>query len=217
MKVLLVDDHPVARRGMTVIIRDSLKDSAVIEADNAELAVKLAVTEAPDLILLDARMPDSIPVSELCRLLRAAAPSAKISIVTAFEDASELRDCLSAGATGCLLKDTSEIDLGSALRNLLAGEVVIDPRIADRLARALVQSPSSRVKPLTSREADVLSLLAQGASNRAIAGTLDLSEATVKGYVTTLFEKLGATSRLEAVIRAYESGLVELNGSIVDV
>lgn len=216
MKVLLVDDHPVARRGMTVIIRDSLRDCEVMEADDADLALKLAIAEAPDLILLDARMPDSIPVSELCRLLRDAAPAAKISIVTAFEDASELRDCLSAGATGCLLKDTSEIDLGAALRSLLAGEVVIDPRIADRLARALVQSPSSRVRPLSARERDVLSLLAQGASNRAIAKKLDLSEATVKGYVTTLFEKLGATSRLEAVVRAHESGLVELSATAVD-
>jgi DNA-binding NarL/FixJ family response regulator len=121
-----------------------------------------------------------------------------------------LKECLTFGVTGCLLKDTSEMDLGAALRRLLAGEVVIDHRIADRLARALVQSQTARGKPLTSREADVLEFLAQGASNRAIAGQLDLSEATVKGYVTTLFEKLGATSRLEAVVRAYETGLVQV-------
>jgi DNA-binding NarL/FixJ family response regulator len=213
VKVLLIDDHPVARRGMTVIIRDSLRDCEVIEADTARQAVELAGSQAPDLILADARMPDSMPVSELCRLLRAAAPAAKIAVVTAFENAAELRACLMTGATGALLKDTSEMDLGAALQQLLAGDVVIDPRIADRLARSLVQARPPRLKPLTTREMEVLRLLARGASNRAIAGRLDLSEATVKGYVTTLFEKLGASSRLEAVVRAYESGLVPLPAS----
>ena len=209
MKALLVDDHPVARRGLTVIIRDSLEDCEVMEAPNAVVALELAEQEQPDVVLVDARIPDSIPASELCRRLCALAPNARVVVVTAFDDAVELRECLSAGATGCLLKDTSEIDLGAALRQLLDGEIVIDPRIADRLARTLVSPPDRTSGRLTARERDVLILLSQGASNRVIADRLFLSEATVKGYMTSLLEKLGASSRLEAVVRAHEAGLVD--------
>lgn len=210
MKCLLVDDHPVARRGLTVIVKDSLPGCEVFEAWTAEFAVDMAAQEQPDLILVDARIPDSVPPAELCRRLRAVSRNAHIAIVTAFEDTEVLRECLMAGATGCLLKDTSEIDLSGALRQLLDGDVVIDPRIADRLVRTLVRSSASHDVRLSARELDVLRLLSHGASNRSIASRLDLSEATVKGYVTSLLKKLGASSRLEAVVRAHESGTIDL-------
>ena len=208
MKVLIVDDHPVARRGLTVIVRDSLKDSEVLEAPNAQTALDIAERENPELVLVDARIPDSMPPSEFCRRLRALVPHARIAVVTAFDDAAELRACLAAGATGCLLKDTSEIDLGAALNQLLAGEIVIDPRIANRLAQTLVEHGGQSIDRLTGREHEVLILLSRGLSNRAIAEALFLSEATVKGYVTSLLEKLSASSRLEAVVRAQQFGLV---------
>jgi DNA-binding NarL/FixJ family response regulator len=232
MKILLVDDHPVARRGLHVVVTSSFEGCEILEADNATAALGLAQDERPELILLDARMPGSIPPEEVCRVLRELLPDVTIVIVTAFDDVAVLHACLDVGANGCLLKDTAEVDLGAALRATLAGQFVIDPRIARQLAREaakplvqeavrqatqggvgqLVQGDVRRqpevTVSLTDREQDVLELLAHGCSNRKIAQQLYLSETTVKGYVTDLLHKLDATSRLEAVVRAYELDLV---------
>lgn len=209
VKVLIVDDHPVARRGLSVIVEASLPGAVVLEADGGRRVMELARNEEPELVLLDARMPDSIPARELCAHLRLLLPEGHIAVVTAFEDLAVIRDCLTAGASGCLLKDTSEIDLGAALKDLLRGRIVIDPRISEKLAREFVSSHSRDDMHLTSRERDVLALLAKGFSNRQIAGQLHLSEATVKGYVTHLLKKLNVSSRLEAVVQAHENGLLQ--------
>jgi len=207
MKVLLVDDHPVARRGLHVVVASNLAECEILEADDETTALRLAHDEHPEMVLLDARMPGSSPPDQLCQQLRELVPNTTIVIVTAFDDVAVIRACLSAGANGCLLKDTSEVDIGAALRALLAGEFVIDPRIATELAR---ESLTAQREPrsLTNREQDVLALLARGCSNRKIAQQLFLSETTVKGYVTDILQKLDASSRLEAVVHAYELGLV---------
>ncbi|GHB59165.1 hypothetical protein GCM10010306_060850 [Streptomyces umbrinus] len=185
-------------------------------------------------------MPGSLPPEQLCRDLRELLPDVTLVLVTAFDDAAVIHACLDAGANGCLLKDTTEFDLGAALRALLAGSFVIDPRIARHLAQEAAKpiveeamrqltkggaahptegdsSPlvlevagrrSSDTVKLTERERDVLGLLAHGCSNRKIAQQLFLSETTVKGYVRDLLHKLDASSRLEAVVRAYELDLV---------
>lgn len=154
-------------------------------------------------------MPGPVSAPELCVRMRATLPDARIVIVTAFDRSDEIRACLAAGADGCLLKDTSEVDITTALRTVLTGGCVIDPRIAFPLARELAgQRLPARSPQLTARERDVLHLLAEGCSNRAIARRLGLSEATVKGHVSNVLDKLHASSRLETLVRTSDAGLV---------
>ena len=209
MKALILDDHPIARRGLRTILQESFALEDCHEVDSAQAALTVAAAHTPDLVLLDMHLPNSVPTHELCRQLRALLPHARIVIVTAFDRVGEITDCLSAGADGCLLKDTAELDFARALRTIRAGETVIDPRIVQRLAGELLGRRSSTAAVhLTSRERDVLHLIAEGCSNRAISARLQLSEATVKGYVSSLLEKLGASSRLEALVRASDAGLI---------
>jgi DNA-binding NarL/FixJ family response regulator len=208
MKVLLVDDHPVARRGLSVVVAASLEECEILEAGDAVTALRLACEERPEMILMDAKMPGSMPVDELCRKLCELLPDVVIAIVTAFDDPVLVYGFVYSGARGWLLKDTSEVDIGVALRALLAGQFVIDPRVAKQLAPTIGKPGRGGTINLTERERDVLSLLGRGCANRKIAQELFLSETTVKGYVRDLLRKLNASSRLEAVVRAYELGLV---------
>jgi DNA-binding NarL/FixJ family response regulator len=209
VKVLIIDDHPVARRGLRMIVSEAFGHADCAEAANAATAMTLAKTLHPDLLLLDMHMPGELTAPALCRRIREALPDSKIVIVTAFDNSREIRGCLLAGADGCLLKDTSETDMAAALRTTVAGAPALDSRIAFQLARDLVSEPTRPAAPrLSGREQEVLHLLAQGLSNRAIARQLELSEATVKSHVSRLLDKLGASSRLEAVIRASDTGLI---------
>lgn len=210
MRVLVVDDHPIARQGLTSIVRDAFRVERVVEVDNARDALVAAKREAPALILLDLQIPGVPQTAVLCTQLRVAAPEARIAIITAFEDTSAIKRCFAAGADACLLKDTSMVDLREALKAVVAGRRVIDPRIAQTLAtdHLRVLRGETPTVDLTQRERDVLELLAEGCSNRLIAERLFLAETTVKGYVSNLLEKLHATSRLQVVIRASEQGLL---------
>ena len=209
MKILIADDHPVARRGLQMIVSEAFGDAHCAEATDAATALALAETFHPDLLLLDMHMPGELDAPELCRMMREALPNIKIVIVSAFDSTGEIRDCLVAGADGCLLKDTSETDMAAALRTTVNGTPALDPRIAFQLARDLASGPALAQAPhLTGREREVLRLLAEGRSNRAIARQLGLSEATVKGHVSRLLDKLNASSRLEAVVRATDTGLI---------
>ena len=209
MKILIADDHPVARRGLQMIVSEAFGDAHCAEATDAATALTLAETFHPDLILLDMHMPGELDAPALCRMMREALPDIKIVIVTAFDSTGEIRDCLVAGADGCLLKDTSETDMAAALRTTVTETPALDPRIAFQLARDLTSEPAPAHAPhLTGREQEVLHLLAEGRSNRAIARQLGLSEATVKGHVSRLLDKLNASSRLEAVVRATDTGLI---------
>jgi len=209
VKVLIVDDHPVARRGLRMIVSEAFGEAPCAEAADAATALALAETLQPDLLLLDMHMPGELTAPALCRMMREALPDSKIVIVTAFDSTGEIRDCLVAGADGCLLKDTSEADMAAALRATVTGAPPLDPRIAFQLARDLAAEPTRAGAPhLSGREREVLRLLAQGRSNRAIARQLGLSEATVKGHVSRLLDKLNASSRLEAVVRAADTGVI---------
>jgi two-component system nitrate/nitrite response regulator NarL len=207
MRVLIVDDHPVARRGLQALVQQAFAAADVIPVANGRQAMARAQEQAPDLIVLDLRIPgDDAP--ELCRELLACAPRSRLVIFTAYDDSEEIRQCLAAGAHGCLLKDASETNVERALHRLMDGETIIDPRIASRLAVAYSRALNGDAVSLTPREREVLRLLAEGLSNRAIAERLYLAESTVKGHVATLRSKLGATSRLHAVIQADRSGLL---------
>jgi DNA-binding NarL/FixJ family response regulator len=210
VRVLIVDDHPIARRGMATVVREAFRVEQIIEVETARDALVAAKRDDPALILLDLRIPGVEQTSVLCSQLRIAAPRARVAIVTAYEDPEAIKRCFAAGADGCLLKDSSMINLRTALQQVVAGQRVIDPRIAQALAtehvRVLRGEPAN--VRLTQREREVLGLLAQGCSNRLIAERLFIAETTVKGYVSNLLEKLNARSRLQAVIRASELGLL---------
>lgn len=210
MKVLIVDDHPVARRGLRMIVSEAFSGAECTDAPDPAAALALSASVCPELVLLDMHMPGDIPVQVLCGRLRENLPAATIIIVTAFDSSAEIRACLLAGADGCLLKDTSETDMAAALRTAVAGGPAIDSRVAFELARSMAREQTAQAaRPhLSGREADVLRLLAEGRSNRAIAERLNLSEATVKGHVSRLLDKLDASSRLEAVVRASDVGLI---------
>jgi two-component system nitrate/nitrite response regulator NarL len=209
MRVLIVDDHPIAQIGLSAVVEDALPVEQIDFADTSTAALKRAGEREPDIILMDMHLPDSLPPRELCEQLLAMRPQCKIVLVTASGSAGDIRDCLQAGALGCLLKDTSEGDMTLALRSVAAGRAFIDPRIAQDIVVELATGrQAARNVRLTARERDVLRCLADGRSNRQIAAQLILTESTVKGYVSNLLEKLGAASRLEAVVRAGEAGLL---------
>lgn len=208
MKILIVDDHPIARRGLRMVVAEAFGRADCAEAADAATALTVAAQIQPEIVLLDMHMPGDVAAPALCGSLRELLPNSRIVIVTAFERSDEIRDCLLAGADGCLLKDTSEVDIAAMLSSVWTGGSVLDSRIAVRLAREVASRPAEATVPhLTGRELDVLHLLTEGCSNRAIARRLTLSEATVKGHVSSLLDKLHASSRLEAVARATDSGL----------
>ena len=130
MKVLIIDDHPVARRGLRMIVSEAFGEADCAESTDAATALALARTLRPDLLLLDMHMPGELTAAALCRMMREAVPASKIIIVTAFDSSGEIRDCLLAGADGCLLKDTSETDMAAAMR---ATVTAAPTRRADRL------------------------------------------------------------------------------------
>jgi len=207
MRVLIIDDHPVARRGLQVLVEQAFPGAAVTQVPSGRHALAEVDGQRPDLIFLDLRMPGE-NAAALCRELLARAPAARLVVFTAYGKLEEIRECLAAGAHGCLLKDASETNIERSLIQIMSGQEVIEPRIAKRLAVEYSRVLRGDAIQLTSREREVLNLLAQGLSNKSIAERLVLAESTVKGHVATLRQKLGATSRLHAVVQADRHGLL---------
>jgi DNA-binding NarL/FixJ family response regulator len=210
-----------------MIVDAAFSTATCAESADASTALEIAAEFGPDLLLLDMHIPGDIGAARLCGSMREMLPDAKIVLVTAFDRSDDIRDCLIAGADGCLLKDTSETDMAAALRSVTTGGSVLDSRIAIGIARDLAKerpphgavlragasvqprAPARAEAPrLSGREQEVLFHLAQGCSNRAIARRLGLSEPTVKGYVSGLLDKLNASSRLEAIVHAQSLGLI---------
>jgi len=211
MKALVIDDHPIARRGLGLVLSECFEMERIVGVDRGAQALKVAPRLAPDLVLMDLQIPDHPRGAALCSALRAAVPAAKIVIVTAFARVGEIKQCLAASADGALLKDSSDGELTEGLKSVMAGKMAISPGLAQELASDLVgvlRGEENVVVHLTTREREALDLLAEGCSNREIAERLVLSEATVKDHVGALLRKLGATSRLHAVVRASEAGLL---------
>ncbi|MBS1870260.1 MAG: response regulator transcription factor [Actinobacteria bacterium] len=208
-RVLVVDDHPLARQGLRRLLDHAPRRFAVAEAGDGETALRQLRRLAPDLVILDLHLPTPRGTSALCREITSVSPTTRILICTAFEDDDLICECLAEGARGCVLKDAETSDIATALARVEAGETVIAPRIAGRLALRLTEElRDGDGGRLTRRERSVLALLGDGLSNRQIADRLFLSEHTIKGYVTSLLRKLGARSRLEAVALATRAGLL---------
>lgn len=207
MNIVIIDDHPVARRGLETLVNEAFRGATVVLVANGKDALAAVAVAPPSLIVCDLRIPGE-NVGLLCAQLLSTAPQARLVLFTAYPDLDAIRECLAAGAHGCLLKDTSETNIGRALRRIVAGDLVIEPRIAKGLAVAYSQALHGEPVQFTAREREVLKLLAEGLSNRGIAERLVLAESTVKGHVSSLRQKLDATSRLHAVVQADRLGLL---------
>lgn len=210
IRVLCVDDHPVTRQGVEVLLRNAFRSCQVWGVAQPAEVVRLADKLHPDLILLDLRMSAPPSSAEICRQLISHGITAPITILTAYPDDEEVENCLAAGARGCLLKESSPASLVAALRRMLDGEQVLDPRVADALAKRRLAALQQRQPAplLTTREREVLELLTEGLSNRAIGDRLVLAETTVKWHVRRIMTKLDADSRWQAVVIARQAGLV---------
>jgi len=212
ISILVVDDHPVVRDGLTAIL--STQPDFAIAGEAASGAEALAQFERlrPDVVLLDLEMPQMDGITVI-RRLREAHPSVKVVVFTAFDTDERILGALQAGAKGYLLKGAPRTELFNAVRVVHAGGSLLQPVVASRLLDQLVAPErvgSERVEELTPRERAVLALLARGRLNKEIAQELAITERTVKFHLSAIYAKLGAGNRTEAVTLALQQGLVEI-------
>lgn len=203
--VLLVDDHPVVREGLRGMIDAEADLTVVGEAGSGAEAIVMAESLQPDVVLMDLRMPDVDGVTATQRIL-ALLPGTRIVVVTTYESDTDILRAVEAGAAGYLLKDVSRSALAEAVRDAARGKTVLAPAVADRLVR-FVRQPASAA--LSTREVEVLGLVATGKTNAEIGRELHISEATVKTHLLRTFNKLGVSDRTAAVMTAMSMGQLD--------
>ncbi len=211
IRVLIADDEELVRTGLRLILEAEPDIEVVGEASNGRLAVEAAAAVRPDVVLLDVRMPELDGV-QAARLIRDSSSPAQVVILTTFGLDQYVYDALHAGASGFLLKDAPASQLLAAVRAAAAGDAVLAPSVTRRLiaefARRGPRTAPAVFDALTEREREVLQLLARGMSNAEIGAELYIGEGTVKTHVARLLMKLGVRDRVQAVVLAYQSGLV---------
>jgi DNA-binding NarL/FixJ family response regulator len=210
LAVLIVDDHPLFRKGMRALL-DSMPGIQVIgEAKSGPEAVEMAANLQPDVVLMDLQMPEGNGLSATRELTRIY-PDIRILVVTMFEDNDSIFAALRAGARGYILKDAEEEEMMRAIRSVGEGEAIFSPAIAARLidyfAEARSQVPTDVFPELTEREREILRLIARGKTNAAIAELLTVTLKTVRNHVSNIYSKLQVADRAQAVIRARDAGL----------
>jgi two-component system, NarL family, response regulator DevR len=201
--VLLLDDHEVVRRGVRELLDAEEDIEVVAEASDGAGALQVVAEALPDVAVLDVQLPDMSGV-EVCRAIRAEHPGVRCLMLTSFADDEALDRAVVAGASGYVLKQIRGGDLVDAVRRVSRGESLIPPELAARASERLrrLADQDRRLEGLTPQERRILDLLAEGRSNREIAGTLYLAEKTVKNYVSNLLAKLGMSRRTEAAVYA---------------
>ena len=198
IRVLLVDDHEVVRRGVRDLLDGERDIDVVAEAGTVAEAVTVAAARRPDVAVVDIRLPDGDGVA-LCRTLRASADGPRCLVLTAFDDERVILDAIDAGVSGYLLKQVRGQDLVTAVREVAAGHSLLDPVTTARVLDRMRAHDTDELANLTDRERKVLELLGEGLTNRQIAERLFLAEKTVKNYVTSVLAKLGMQRRTQAV------------------
>jgi len=201
IRILIVDDHPVVCSGLTSMLSAQTGIEVVGSAASGEEALAMVQRDGPDLMLLDLRMPGMDGIGVLNALKRIEHPP-RVVVLTSFEKDEDIYRAIRAGAQGYLLKDTSESEMVAAISVVHSGKRYIPRHIAARLADRLMRSD------LTPRELQILELLAQGSTNKQIAGSLDISDNTVRHHVNSIMEKLQVSDRTEAVAMALRSGVL---------
>jgi DNA-binding NarL/FixJ family response regulator len=219
IRVLLVDDQPLLRTGFRLILEAESDITVVGQAGDGKDAQEQTRALLPDVVLMDIRMPGVDGIEATRRIVREAAPTAhvpKVLVLTTFDLDEYIVEALRSGASGFLLKDVPPDELVQAIRVVAAGDAIVAPsvtrrlldRFAKRLPSAYEQAAPARLDRLTERELEVLRLIAKGMSNAEIAAKLVVSETTVKTHVGNVLTKLGLRDRVQAVVLAYETGLI---------
>jgi two-component system NarL family response regulator len=216
IRVLVVDDHALFRRGLQMVLEQEPDIEVVGEASDGAEAVTSATETLPDIVLMDVRMPKRGGI-DACTSIHETVPSAKIIMLTISDEEADLYDAIKAGAMGYLLKEISIEEVASAIRAVHGGQSLISPSMASKLLTEFAsmikktddrqQVPTPR---LTDREMEVLKLVAKGMNNRDIAKQLFISENTVKNHIRNILEKLQLHSRMEAVVYAVREKLLEI-------
>lgn len=208
IRTLVADDHAIVRAGIRQFLQSAHDIEVVAEAQDGQEAISLIQETQPDVAVLDIQMPKATGI-EVTRWVRAHMPQVGVLVLTAFDDDPYVLAVLQAGANGYVLKTASPEEIVEAVRDVYAGKSVLDPAVTSTLMAQVFQSPlSSPIQPLTERELEVLKLAAKGYTNKAIGLRLGISNRTVQGHLAHIFEKLQASSRTEAVMRAVALGWI---------
>ena len=207
LRIILVDDHAVVREGVRALLEEEEGLAVVGEFSDGAQALESAAALAPDVAIVDLRMPGLSAVETIVGLKRAI-PDVNILVFTSFGEDAAIRATLDAGAIGYLLKDALRGELVRAVRAVANGEPYLDPAAQRQLVSMLRRQPKIE-EPLTARELSVLKLLAEGLANKQIARKLNLTEGTVKGYVSQILDKLHVADRTQAALHAVRKGLID--------
>jgi DNA-binding NarL/FixJ family response regulator len=206
VRVLIVDDHAVIRDGITAMLEPHDDLDVVGEAADGDTALRLTAELRPDVVLMDLRMPGTDGATVTARIT-ASYPGCRVLVLTTYDSDADIIRATAAGAIGYLLKDTPRRELLTAIRAAAAGRSVLTPSVATKLVR---QQRTDRPEPLSARERQVLALVARGATNRDVAERLNVTEATIKTYLTRIFTKLNVNDRTAAVTTALSHHLIPL-------
>jgi DNA-binding NarL/FixJ family response regulator len=203
IRILIVDDHPIMRVGITALLASSKEMEVVAQAGNGEEAVKLHGLHRPDITLMDLRLP-GISGVETIRSIRIQSPKARFIVLTTYEGDEDIYQAMEAGASGYLVKGMPQEMLVNAVKRVHAGGRYLPPPVSQAL------TSRTRDSNLSNREREVLALLASGNSNREIAGQLGITEATVKCHVSVILMRLNVSDRTQAVVTALQRGLIHI-------
>ncbi len=206
IRLVIVDDHPVVRDGLRGMLESQPDFEVVGEASDGEEAVRITNKVKPEIVLMDLRMPEMDGVTAL-REIKASNPQVQVLVLTTYDSDADILPAIEAGASGYLLKDSSREELYTAIRATARGETVLAPAVAARLVGRM-RAPAE--EQLSSRELEVLQLVAEGDSNSEIASHLHISQATVKSHLIHIFGKLGVSDRTAAVTVALRRGILRL-------
>lgn len=208
IRVVIVDDHPVVRKGLRAFLSTLEGFELVGEAANVDEGAALVESVVPDVAIVDLNLPDATGI-ELTQRIRSACPSVRVLVLTMIDDDDSVLAVMRAGALGYVVKGADEDDFARALRAVAQGEAIIGPTIAQRLAALFAEEahPAPVFPELTTRERQILDLIARGHSNVEIARHLELAPKTIRNQVSMVFVKIGVTRRSEAIVKARAAGL----------
>lgn len=208
IRVLIVDDHEIVREGLQILLGEESEFEVVGTAGNSDEAVSMTKIHKPDVILMDLVLPGLDGIETTKRVI-AVNPATHVLVLTSYSDDQRVRDAIQAGAIGYLLKDVLKSELLNAIRSAAEGKPALHAEAQQFLMRQITGAETPPHSRLTSREFNILQLIAEGNSNKEIALALHLTEGTVKGYVSTIFDKLEVADRTQAALYAVEHGLLK--------